>query len=381
MLSGGRAVLFGIFVILSAASLALFAYPYLIYPAILRKLPAVPIRTEPISKNASILFCAYNEAQSLPGKIDNLRGLKNRYPTLEILAFDDGSTDGTRSILAEAGDILTLVEGEGRAGKASGMKRLAGQADGEILIFTDANVILADDLLDQLLPYYVDEDVGGVCGTLIYGPQPESATAEVGAAYWKLDEKLRSLEAQTGNVMGADGSLFSVRRELYPSFPDSVLDDMTVSMGAVFAGKRLLKADNVFAYENSVSERKEELRRKIRIGARAFHTHLYLRPQLRNMRGIDRFKYVSRKIMRWFGGLFLLLATAFGVAAIAVLSPLAALAVTLSGAIFLLVIVLWPGGSLAKVGDALLAIFATQLGVYRGLKGETVATWSPAKSR
>ena len=41
--------------------------------------------------------------------------------------------------------------------------------------------------------------------------------------------------------MGADGSIFAVRRELYPDFPDTVQDDFTVSMSAVFAGRRLVR--------------------------------------------------------------------------------------------------------------------------------------------
>jgi DNA polymerase-3 subunit gamma/tau len=40
----------------------------------------------------------------------------------------------------------------------------------------------------------------------------------------------------------------------------------------------------------------------------------------------DRMKYVSRKMLRWFGGVFLALGTLFGLAAVATLSPAAAAA-------------------------------------------------------
>ena len=76
-----------------------------------------------------------------------------------------------------------------------------------------------------------------------------SPTAKVGALYWRLEEATKALESRTGSVMGGDGSIFSIRRSLYPDFPDSVLDDLTVSMSPVFAGKRLIRADDVIAFE------------------------------------------------------------------------------------------------------------------------------------
>lgn len=367
--------------LLAVLFLALFIYPYVLYPQVLRLFPVKPVLKSANPASISLLFCAYNEAASLPAKLVNLRKLKQRHPDIEILAFDDGSADGTSALLAAEPDVIRLVQGEGRSGKASGMKRLAALATGDILVFTDANVILSEDALENLRPYYGDPSVGGVCGTLVYSSEPGSATAEVGSVYWRLDEKLRALESRTGNVMGADGSIFSIRRALYPVFPDTVLDDFTVSMSVVFAGTRLIKAPDVIAFEKSVSERKDELRRKIRIGARSYHTHAYLRPQLRKMAAIDRFKYRSRKLLRWFGGVYLALGGIFALAAIVSISiPLGLAALVLlavAGGLSVYV----SRGPLAKIGDAVLATFATLIGIFRGMRGQTMATWAPAKSR
>jgi len=365
---------------LAAVSLLLFVWPYLIYPRLLAMLPGKPLSRRPEERSISLLFCAFNESRSLPGKLDNLRMLKTRHPDLEMLAFDDGSTDGTAQMLAAETDLLTLIQGGGRSGKAAGMKQLAARARGDILVFTDANVMLAPDALDRLKPYYADEAIGGVCGTLRYG-EGDSVTAEVGAEYWDLDEKLRSLESASGNVIGADGSIFSIRRALYPDFPDTVLDDFTVSMHAIFGGKRLVKAPDVIAFENSVAQRGEEFRRKIRIGARAWHTHTFLRPKLRAMSRLDRFKYISRKMLRWFGGVFLMLAALFGLAALAVLSVPAALAAALSLAASVALLLRSSSGRLARIGEILVAVFGTQIGVMRAIRGETFVTWAPAASR
>ena len=358
----------------------LFLYPYLIYPVILQLLPELEVKREHASFKISLLFCAFNEAACLPDKIANLRDLKDRYPDLEVLAFDDGSSDDTLDLLRESG-FITVVAGVGRQGKAHGMKLLASKASGDVLLFTDANVTLALDAIRNLKSYFADPGVGGVCGQLIYLDATNTATALTGGLYWQLEEKIKSLESRSGSVMGADGSVFALRRGLYPTFPDTVLDDLTVSMAAVFNGKRLIKADDVVAFEHLVAASREEFQRKIRISARAYHTHMHLRPQLRKMRPLDRFKYVSHKWLRWWSASWMLAAV------------LAALAVVFSVSIELGVASLGVGVIALLLGayssakffnlmfEMLAAFVATQMGVFKAISGQTFQTWLPAESR
>lgn len=361
----------------------LLLWPFLFYPLILRMLPERPVMADASAPapGLSLLFCAYNEAASLPAKIANLRRLRAGHPDIEILAFDDGSSDGTGALLGEAADILTLVQGPGRSGKAHGMKRLAALATGEVLVFTDANVLLDAEALDRLGPYYADPAVGGVLGSLRYGGTEGSASAAVGGLYWRIEEHLKDLESRTGNVMGADGSIFSIRRALYPDFPDSVLDDLTVSMNVVFAGKRLIKARDVIARETMVARREDEYRRKVRIAARSWHTHVHLRPGLRRMRALDRFKYASRKIIRWFGALWIGLGAASALVLAWRIAPVAAIALAAGGLALLLIGLQMRRGPLAALVDLLLAYAATLRGVLLAMRGRTFTTWAPAKSR
>lgn len=368
-------------VALSALSLAAFVYPYLIYPQVLRLLSKKPIRAKQTELSASILFCAYNEIASLPEKIENLEQLKRARPNLQILVYDDCSSDGTHELLASASDVLTVIRGPSRTGKAAGMKLLARQATGDILIFTDANILLSNDLIDRLLPYYGDPEVGGAACTIKTIDDAASVTSRVGAGYVALDDRLQQLESSTGNVMGATGGLFSVRRELYPDFPDSVQDDFTVSMSVIFQGRRLVKATDVVGFERSVSKRGEELRRKIRIGARAYHTHAFLRPAIRKMQARDRMKYASRKMLRWFGGVFLTLSAVFALAAVATLSAPASLLLVLATCAAVFIGIRMNSGPIAAITEMALATYATLIGVIRAMRGQTVVTWAPAKSR
>lgn len=357
-------------------------YPYVIYPIILKFIKSQPIaRKDGHKLSATLVFCAYNEEAALPEKLANIEMLKAKHKDLQVLAFDDGSSDRSSEMLAERTDLLTLIQGGGRNGKAHGMKLLAAKATGDIMIFTDANVTLKEDAIDNLMAWYADPDVGGICGSLHYLGADETSTGQVGGLYWKLEEYLKSEESRTGNVMGGDGSIFSLRRKYYPEFPDTVLDDLTVSMAAVFNRKRLIKVEDVIAYENLVAERGDEVRRKMRISARAYHTHTFLRPNLKKMQAMDKFKYFSRKTLRWFGGTFMVLAAISFLISAYLISPIfAVVALTLMiGAIILGIKTV--KGPIASIYDIAIAILATQVGIFKAMRGNTYAVWNPAKSR
>ena len=366
---------------LSVLCLLAFVHPYLTYPLSLRVLREQPL--EPPAGQApgsfSLLFCAYNESAIVAAKLENLRELKAVWQDVEILAYDDSSTDGTFEALSAEPDLLRVVPGAGRTGKAHGMKVLAAQAKGDLLVFTDANVMLEPDALQAFADTYVDPTVGGICGTLLYTVSAEGTTTEtVGGLYWRLEEVIKNLESRTGNVMGADGSIFSVRRELYPDFPDTVQDDFTVSMNAVFAGRRLVRLSGARAHEALVSSSSEEFRRKVRIAARAYHTHLHLRPGVKRMSRIDRYKYVSHKLLRWHSATLL----AVGIVALAVAVAgtwgFVALGVCLGAvAVLTLLGALVRPRLVGQVKEILLAILATNWGVWQALRGRTFATWQP----
>jgi len=352
-----------VLIVLSLLCLFCVVYPYVVYGAILARVPDKPLSPRPGHKtSATLVFCACNESASLGQKLENIAALKARHPDLEVLAFDDGSSDGSLAMMQARPDLLEVIAGGGRNGKAHGMKLLAARARGGIMIFTDANVTLREDAIDAL------------------GAE-NSATADVGSRYWKLEERLKAEESRTGNVMGADGSIFSIRRSLYPEFPDTVLDDLTVSMHVVFAGQRLIKVEDVVAYEGAVAKRADEIARKIRIAARAFHTHGFLAPKLAQMSRLDKFKYASRKLLRWFGGGFLVLGSLLMLAAAALVSPVLALALLGAGALVVVLGLRARKGPLASIMEIVIALLATQQGVLRAMRGQTFAVWNPAKSR
>jgi cellulose synthase/poly-beta-1,6-N-acetylglucosamine synthase-like glycosyltransferase len=100
----------------------------------------------------SILVAARNEAEKMPGAIATLLALD--YPSYEIVAADDRSEDSTGAILEAAARkdarvIPVRVDSlpSGWLGKPHALQRAYERASGEWLVFTDADVHFAPDLM------------------------------------------------------------------------------------------------------------------------------------------------------------------------------------------------------------------------------------------
>jgi hypothetical protein len=100
----------------------------------------------------SLIFAARDEEEKLPAALATLTALD--YPNLEIMAVDDRSQDSTRKILEEFAQahsrlrVLHIVElPSGWLGKPHALQKAYEASTGEWLLFTDADVRFAPDVL------------------------------------------------------------------------------------------------------------------------------------------------------------------------------------------------------------------------------------------
>lgn len=371
------------YALLSGLFLALAVFPFTLYPLTLkafRKRPLAP-RAEAPKETFAICVCAYNEKAVIRQKAENLKQMKQVIPGLEVFIYVDAATDGTAEILKEYENDFTIHVSPERHGKTYGMNLLVAKATASIIIFSDANVMLDVPSISNLARYFADPAVGCVCGHLKYVNAGESATASTGSLYWKLEERIKQLESDTGSLMGADGSIFAIRRAFHHAPPVDIIDDMFVSFSILCDGYRIVRADDVIAYEQSVTAAHEEFRRKVRISCQAYNVHRLLWPRLKTLAPLDLYKYVAHKWLRWFTILWLALAVlCFELAALSLgfgFLGLVLIALGLGG--------LYYGakanlGPLPQLYDILTAFAGTGLGVWRSLKGERFQTWAPAQS-
>ena len=360
-------------------SLLLLLYPYLIYPQLLKLLPK---HREPGAKPAedqkyALLFCAYNEAENLPGTLDDLRALKSLWPDLDILAFNDLSHDGTGPLLDNASDILTPIHGSRRSGKAAGIAKMLAHTQADIVLFMDANTRLNVASVPNFRRYFADSSIGAVAARVELPSAGKTATAGISSAFWRLEETIKELESRSGSTMGCDGALWGIRRYLYPRFAHHVSDDFRPSMEPIFHGLRVVSAPDIHATEAGGSDTGSEFVRKIRIACGAWHAHSDMRLLVSRLSWMQRFKYFSHKFLRWFSFLWLIMTVLFSVAITWQMGLFALLVVTGSISALAALRNISPFNKIAEISIAMLA---TQIGIFKAVSGKTQAIWTTVRS-
>lgn len=379
-----------IFCALAALFLIIACHPFVTYPlslGLLRMVRPRPVwRVSSTASAASPTFavcvCAYNEAPVIERTIRNLLAVRDAlHGDLQILLYVDGATDGTEEIAGRYADQIDLVISTDNRGKNHGLNRLADRIRADLVVLIDANVEIPVESFVNLATYFADPSVGCVCGHLTFVNGAETVTATTGSLYWRLEERIKQLESDTGSVMGADGSLYAIRRECFRAIPSGAADDMYLSLAVLCDGYRVVRGGDVRAFERTAADPREEFRRKIRIGCQGFSAHLALWPRLRSLSALDLYKYLSHKFLRWFTLFTLAGSAVFAFAGFAALKGFPLAVVVAVGAASLL----WLGWRVnvkacTIIVDILQSFAATAIGVWRSLNGTLVGTWEPAGS-
>ncbi|MCD6322823.1 MAG: glycosyltransferase family 2 protein [Clostridiales bacterium] len=248
----------------------------------------------------SIIIAAYNEESIIDAKIQNTLSLDYPLDKLEIIAASDASTDRTDEILrsyVQQGVIFKRIEG--RKGKTELQNQCVEIARGEIIVFSDANAMYDKNALKKIVRNFHDEQVGGVCGNLVYLQQNQDNTEN---AYWSFEKFLKKRESSIGSVLGANGSIYAIRKALYVPLPAEMISDFVEPLKVVELGYRVVYEDEAISREpiESVDVGIQAFRRKVRISARSLLAILNMLNLLNFSKyGFFSLQWFSHKVLRY----------------------------------------------------------------------------------
>jgi len=272
-------------------AIAALFFTYAGYPLLLclvvpwRKAPV--IRPDPVEPSLSLLIPARNEATQIEAKLRNCIQLDYSKDKLEILLIDDGSEDDTderaRVFAQNAGWfcpdetptlsrpantlLFRIVTVTARQGKSFALGEGAAVAQGEILVFSDADSLIAPHSLRLLVHPFVNPIVGCTAGRYVPGGHGPRPTAGVGL-YWRYENYLRKMESRMGGLLGASGALYAVRHALFePLEPGLINDDFIIPMRITAKGYRSLFVPEATAVEEATRSADNEFSRRVRIMA------------------------------------------------------------------------------------------------------------------
>ncbi|MFN2190326.1 MAG: glycosyltransferase family 2 protein [Candidatus Promineifilaceae bacterium] len=282
---------------ITIVSYTMFGYPLL--SALAARLCQRPVRWKPIYPAVSVIIPAYNEDLVIEAKIKNTLELDYPADKLEIVVAADGSDDRTVKLASGYTGVLVLHQIE-RRGKAAALNRAVPYAQGDIIVFTDANASLNKGALIAIAGSFADPQVGGVAGE-------KKVIGREEGLYWRYESSLKQSESTIGSVVGAAGEIFAFRKTAFiPMDEDAIIEDFLMSVRLVESGWRVVYAPDAVASEYAPQNLKQDWNRRVRIAAGGFQSIQRLAHMLNPRQGLFAWQFFSHRVLRWAVAPFML---------------------------------------------------------------------------
>jgi cellulose synthase/poly-beta-1,6-N-acetylglucosamine synthase-like glycosyltransferase len=362
------------------------AYAYAGYPLILWLLTrsrtvTAAAQTPRTYPTVTMIVPVHNERAVIDEKLRNTRELQYPSGGLEVLFVSDGSTDGTPDRIAQGLDprssLITLSE---RGGKASALNAGLERARHDIVVFSDASILLAPDAILEIVAPFDDARLGCVSG--------EDWIPEGGGEglYGRYELWLRQQESKLHSIVGASGSFYAQRRVLCEPFVPNVAPDFLSVLRTIERGYRAITCPGATGRMAALSDAGQEFHRKVRTILRGLTTLVQHRALLNPFRNPPfAFELISHKLARWLVPFFLI-GTFVTSAALSVGSPWYALLFLAQAGFYVLAIAGYTApGSMGRWLTVKVAVYfsavnlATLAAWYRFASGARQELWSPSR--
>jgi cellulose synthase/poly-beta-1,6-N-acetylglucosamine synthase-like glycosyltransferase len=255
--------------------------------------------------SVTVLVVAYNAEQHIRERIANILDCDYPAARLQVLVASDGSTDATVSLVQSLGNprVRALAYPQ-RRGKTQTLIDAVRHIESDVVLFTDATNRFERDAIPELLRQFRNPHIGIATGKVsLISEQGEP----VESAYWKSEMMLRRSEMSLGIMLGANGPIYAMRRNLFVAPKRPVInDDLVLPMLAHLRHKCGIAYDEqAVAYMLSSGGLTSEFKRRCRIGAGAFQSLSVLGELFRWRHAKQAIAFASHKLLRWIGPFFM----------------------------------------------------------------------------
>ena len=338
--------------------------------------------------SVTVMIVAHNEEDVIKEKLENIMAIDYPSKNLEILVSSDNSDDDTNAIVKKAIEDhpeynIRLYEVKERKGKTNAQNEAANTVTSEILVMTDANAMLAQNAIKELVSMLAFDEVAYVTGRLTY-VSSDNWTAQAENRYWEMDLKLREIESKLYSITAGNGALYAVKTKEYVHFDPVRGHDGAMPPYYVKQGKRAYFNKDALVYERAGQNVEDEFKRKVRMARNPLKSFF---PKIALL-NLFRFKWFSyfyfghRYCRRnlWFAHIVVLITSALLIMYDQLFIAVIALQVTF----YLLALIrhfftvnLKPFNMIYYYS---ITILAQLVAVYKQLSGQTKPFWEKAES-
>lgn len=284
-----------------------FGYPFLVilFSIFCSKQNA---KKKEVTPHISVIIAAYNEEKVISDKINNALSLDYPRDKIEIVIGSDGSVDRTNEIVKEYANnssnrtpLIKLVTNKVHHGKSSIQNEAVKEVKGQIIVFTDANVMLRRESLSKLIRHFADERIGCVIGKVTYLNREETSVSEGEGSYWRYELFLRKKESEVGNLAMGSGPIMAMRKELFEPLDPQVGEDFVLPMKTVMKGYRVIYEPEAVSEEIIFQNTPASMfKSKVRVISKDLRGLFLCRTILNPFRyPLYTWALISHKLLRW----------------------------------------------------------------------------------
>ncbi|WP_285684470.1 bifunctional polysaccharide deacetylase/glycosyltransferase family 2 protein [Actinoplanes sp. NBRC 103695] len=221
-----------------------------------------PEVTEPVS----VIVPAYNEKEGIEAAVRSLSG--GDYPAIEVVVVDDGSTDGTASIVERMRLPNVRVVRVPNGGKSNALNTGVALAKNDLIVTVDGDTIFEPDSIRRLVQPFARPSVGAVAGNVKIGNRRSLVALWQHIEYvigFNLDRRLYEVLNCMPTVPGAIGAFR--RRALAEAggFSDETLaEDTDITMALCRAGWRVVYEERARAWTEAPATLEQLYRQRYR---------------------------------------------------------------------------------------------------------------------
>ncbi|MEU5336656.1 glycosyltransferase [Streptomyces asoensis] len=203
----------------------------------------------PVTEPVTVLVPAYNEAKCIENTVRSL--MAGEHP-VEVLVVDDGSSDGTASIVEAMGLSGVRVVRQANAGKPAALNRGIAHARHDLIVMMDGDTVFEPSTVRELVQPFGDPRVGAVAGNAKVGNRDSLIGAWQHIEYvmgFNLDRRMYDVLGCMPTIPGAVGAFRRTALERVGGMSDDTLaEDTDITMALHRDGWKVVYAEKARAW-------------------------------------------------------------------------------------------------------------------------------------
>jgi len=229
-----------------------------------------PIFKKKIFPTATLVIPFYNEEIVMKKKIEDISKISYPKNKLLVLFLNDHSDDNSINIIKKESKILPfkfkIVNNENKRGKSNALNYIFPKIKSEITIITDADSLIKEDAVENLVQYFQNKTIGGANAKLvILKPGQDSKTYKEEKDYRFFYDIWRHGESNISSISICNGPLMAFRSKLLEEIRlGSVVDDTELVFKVINKNFRVVYDSTSLVYEVTPLESVERTKQKMR---------------------------------------------------------------------------------------------------------------------